>query len=296
MRVTSTTSYMTMKEGVTAALAAVEDAQSQMSSGKRISQLSDAPADAVSVQRYSSQMSDVGAFTTASNDGLSWANTADGNLQSMSSILQRVRTLSTSAVNGSLSPTARGAIADEVTALRGQMVDVANSKIGSRGLFSGFQDTAVTQVAGAWTYTGDAGSVKRQVGQTSSVAVNVTGDDAFGFNAGAGKDVFSTLDQLATSIRSGNTTAIASSQDQLLARADDVTRSLGTLGAVQNRIQNQLDIGQTNLTEMMKQKSDLADIDIAGATLKMQETSTAYQAALAAASKANLPSLASFLG
>jgi flagellar hook-associated protein 3 FlgL len=296
MRVTSTTTYLTMREGLGTALSAVADAQAELSSGKRINQLSDAPADAVSVQRYSTQMSDIAAFRTAANDGLKWADTADGALQSISSMLQRVRTLATSAVNGTLNTTARAAIADEVTSLRDQVADVANTKIGNRGLFSGFQDTAVAQVNGTWTYVGDAGAVRRQIGATTSVAVNVTGDDAFGFNAGAGKDLFATLDQLATAIRSGNTNAIATASDQLSARSDDISQSLGTLGAVQNRIQSQLDLGQSTLTELTKQKSDLADIDIAEATLRMQMTSTAYQAALAAASKANLPSLAEFLG
>jgi flagellar hook-associated protein 3 FlgL len=285
-----------MREGLGTALSAVADAQAELSSGKRINQLSDAPADAVSVQRYSTQMSDIAAFRTAANDGLKWADTADGALQSISSMLQRVRTLATSAVNGTLNTTARAAIADEVTSLRDQVADVANTKIGNRGLFSGFQDTAVAQVNGTWTYVGDAGAVRRQIGATTSVAVNVTGDDAFGFNAGAGKDLFATLDQLATAIRSGNTNAIATASDQLSARSDDISQSLGTLGAVQNRIQSQLDLGQSTLTELTKQKSDLADIDIAEATLRMQMTSTAYQAALAAASKANLPSLAEFLG
>jgi flagellar hook-associated protein 3 FlgL len=295
MRVTSTTSYITMRQGLAASLQAVADAQSALSSGKRINNFSDAPSDAVAVLRYSSQEADVAAFQHAANDGSGWVATADGALQSVSSTLQRVTSLAVSAVNGGLGATSRGAIADEVTALRDQLVDVANTKVGSRGLFSGFQDTAVAKVAGAWAYTGDTGAVTRQVGPAANVQVNVTGDSVFGFAAGPGQDLFSTLDALATAIRSGNTAGIASAQNLLGARSDDVSRSLGTLGAAQNRIENQVDIGSANLIEIKKQRSNLEDIDIAEAALKMQMVSTGYQAALAAAGKADLPSLADFL-
>jgi flagellar hook-associated protein 3 FlgL len=182
-----------------------------------------------------------------------------------------------------------------VTSLRDHLVDLANTKIGNRGLFSGFQDTAVAQVGGAWSYVGDSGAVNRQIGPSMTVQVNLPGDDVFGFKAGAGQDVFSTLDKLAADLRSGDTTGLAADQTTLDSRFTDVSRALGTLGALENRVDNQLTLGADAVDEIKRQRSELSDVDMAEAALKLQMAQTGYQAALAAASRSNLPSLADFL-
>jgi flagellar hook-associated protein 3 FlgL len=295
MRVTSTTSYITMRENLTSSLSRVADAQNELSSGKRINRWSDAPSDAVTASRYTSQESEWAAYQHSSGDASRWLNTADGALQSVSSSLQRVRQIATNGVNGSLGQSSRDALAEEVTALRDHLVDIANTKIGDRGLFSGFQDTAVTQVAGAWTYVGDTGAVQRQIGPSMTIQVNLSGDEVFGFDAGAGNDLFSALDQLAADLRSGNTAGITAGQDLLQARSDGISHSLGRLGALENRVENQQELGASIIDDIKRQRSDIADIDIAEATLKLQMSETGYQAALAAASRSNLPSLADFL-
>jgi flagellar hook-associated protein 3 FlgL len=295
MRVTSTTNYITMREGVSSALSQVADWQGQLSSGKRINQWSDAPSDAVTASRFSSQEADWAAYQHSADDAERWLNTADGALQSVSSTLQRVRQIATNGINGSLDQTARDALADEVTSLRDHLKDIANTKIGDRGLFSGFGDTAVTQTAGAWTYAGDSGAVNRQIGPSMSMQVNLPGSEVFGFNAGPGKDLFSTLDTLAADLRSGNTAALTADQNQLSARTTDISTSLGKLGALENRVTAQQDLASSTVGVISKQRSDLSDVDLAEATLKLQMSQTGYQAALAAASKLNLPSLADFL-
>ena len=65
-------------------LAQVADAQGQLSSGKRINQWSDAPSDAVTASRFSSQEADWAAYQHSADDAERWLNTADGALQSVS--------------------------------------------------------------------------------------------------------------------------------------------------------------------------------------------------------------------
>ena len=137
--------------------------------------------------------------------------------------------------------------------------------------------------------------MKRQIGPSMSITVNLPGSEVFGFNAGPGKDLFSTLDTLAADLRSGDTTALAADQTQLNARTTDITTSLGKLGALENRVSAQQDLASSTVGVIQKQRSDLSDVDLAEATLKLQMSQTGYQAALAAAARSNLPSLADFL-
>lgn len=63
--------------------------------------------------------------------------------------------------------------------------------------YGGDSSTAVSQVAGTWTFTGDDGVINRQVGNGVQIQVNTNGRSLFGFGGAPGTDVFSTLDKLA---------------------------------------------------------------------------------------------------
>ena len=295
MRVTSTTQFLTLKNDLGSALSRFQDLQGQVADGKRIHQLSDAPADAVAVMRYAAQQSDWNAWSRSADDASMWADNTDSALQSATSLLQRAKTLATTAVNGAMGADSRAALADEIDSLRSQMVDVANTNVGGRALFAGLQNTAVTQVSGTWTFTGDSEAVKRQIGVSSTVRANADGAQVFGFNAGAGKDVFSVLDQLSADVRAGNTNAIATDQNELNNRYSDVTTALGTVGALENTISAQKTLASSALGDLQKQQSTLEDADLASTILQLNQAQVAYQAALGATSKANLPSLADYL-
>jgi flagellar hook-associated protein 3 FlgL len=295
MRVTSTTQYLQLSSDLGASLSRFSDMQTQLSDLKRIHQLSDAPSDAVSVLRYQAQQDDWAAWQRSADDASTWASNTDSSLQSAATLMQRAKTLATSSVNGAMGADSRAAIADEITSIRSQLVDIANTNVGGRALFAGLQNTAVTQVNGAWTFTGDSEAVKRQIGSASTVQVNADGAQVFGFTAGAGQDVFSVLDQLATDVRSGNTTAIATDQDNLNARYGNLTTAMGAVGALENTISTQQNLASANLSTLKQQQSNLQDADLAETILLLNQAQTAYQAALGATAKANLPSLASYL-
>jgi flagellar hook-associated protein 3 FlgL len=295
MRVTSTTQYLQLSNDLGASLSRFQDLQGQLSDLKRIHQLSDAPSDAVSVLRYQAQQDDWAAWQRSADDASSWASNTDSSLQSAATLMQRAKTLATSSVNGAMGADSRAALADEISSIRSQLVDIANTNVGGRALFAGLQNTAVTQVSGAWTFTGDSEAVKRQIGSASTVQVNADGAQVFGFTAGAGKDVFSVLDQLATDVRSGNTTAIATDQDDLNARYSNLTTAMGAVGALENTISTQQNLASSTVGTLKQQQSNLQDADLAETILLLNQAQVAYQAALGATAKANLPSLASYL-
>ena len=295
MRVTSTTQYLTMSSDLGAALSRFQDLQDQASDQKRIHKLSDAPSDAVSVLRYQAQQQDWAAWQRSGDDASTWASNTDSSLQSAASLLQRAKTLATSAVNSAMGSDSLSAIADEITSIRSQLVDIANTNVGGRALFAGLQNTAVTQVNGAWTFTGDSEAVKRQIGSASTVRVNADGAAVFGFSAGPGQDVFSVLDQLSSDVRSGNTSGVTTDQNNLNARYSNVTTALGTVGALENTITTQQNLATSTVGTLQQQQSNLEDADLPSTILQLNQAQVAYQAALGATSKANLPSLISYL-
>lgn len=293
-RVTSAGTSIVMRSGLTESLRRVTDVQARLASGRRINAYADAPSDAVSSLRLRALETDWAAYDRQAVDGLGRLNVADGALQSASDTMRRVRELATSAVNGALSPTARAALAAEVGQLRDHLASLANTTYQGTAVFAGFGSQAVTRVGAAWAYAGDDGAVLRQVSPDVTTRVNVTAREAFGLRPGV-TDVFSLLDKLATDIGTGDAAALAADLAAVDARADDIRQALATVGALTNRVEAAMDRGRDEVVELRAQRAELEDVDLADAVLRLSQAEAGYQAALGAAARASLPSLADFL-
>src|SRR5436305_10311475 len=127
MRVTPTTMFLTVGNGLQQSIGRLQDAQERLSSGKRINRFSDSPTDAASVLGLAARQRDWDAYTKAADDAVGWLNTQDQALQSASSLLQRARELALSAGNGATPPDAREAIASELVSIRDELGSLANT-------------------------------------------------------------------------------------------------------------------------------------------------------------------------
>lgn len=296
MRVSSLSAYLTTTQNLGSALARVQQVQQQVASGKTLTRWSDDPAAGAAAERYRAQEADWSTYQRSATDAQAWLSTADGALQTMSSVMVRVKQLAVSAQSGGLTADSREAIASEVEQLRDQLRDLGNSTHLGRSLFGGFQSQALSaDPQGNVTFTGDAGAVQRQVSPTVTVTVNVSAQEVFGFAAGAGQDLFSQLGALAAATRAGSSTGIQAAQTGLSARHSDILKGLSTVGAVSNRVVVSATAGTQALQDLASRRSEVEDVDLADAVLRMSSAQAGYTAALGAAARANLPSLADFL-
>ena len=299
MRVTQTSTYVALSAGLNQGLSRVQNLQAELASGRRIQRYSDDPVGAASALRLRGQEDDWAAYQRAADDAGSALGTTDGALQTMSSLLRRVRELAVSAVNGTLGPAEHAAIGEEIGNLRDQLKDVGNTRHLGRAVFGGFQQQAVrvdtSTSPPTWSYAGDSGLVKRQVSPTVTVDINLNGPALFGFAGPAGEDIFSVLDSLEANVRAGNNAGIGLDQARLQTRTESVQVALGQVGARQNRVESASQLGRTVVDRLTAQRSAIEDVDIAEAILKLSAASTGYQAALGAVARADLPSLANFL-
>jgi flagellar hook-associated protein 3 FlgL len=299
MRVTTQSIYVNTAAGLGAALGRVQEQSAKLASGKRVTKWSDDAPAAASAEALRAQEADLSSFASSGSDAKGWLDAADGSLQSMSSLLTSVRELATSAVNGGLSDSNRGAIAEQISQLRDQMRDLGKSTYLGRPLFGGFggADGSALGTAddGTVTWTGDSEPVRRQVSPTVVLSVNVDGKALFGFDGSTTTDVFSTLDALSQAVSANDASAVDGLQAQLQGHADAVARGLAQVGATTNRVEQMTTAGSTALVDLAARRSELEDVDIADAVIRLNAAQAGYQAALGATAKANLPSLADFL-
>jgi len=296
VRVSTSSTYLVTAQSLGSALERVQKQQTAVGTMKAITAWSDDAPAAASAERYRAEESDWTSFQRTGADAKSWLSAADGALQSMSGIMARIKELGVSAVSGALTGSSRSAIAEEVDQLRTELTDLGNTQHLGQSLFGGFGAQALTtDSSGAVLSTGDSGAVRRQVSPTITLTVNVAAKALLGFDAGAGQDVFSQLSALSTAVRSGDTAGIASAQTVLGSRHTDILRGLATVGTTTNRVDAAATAGSVALEDLAARRSQLEDVDYADAILKLNQAQAGYSAALGAAAKANLPSLADFL-
>jgi len=272
-------------------MASLERARTDLGTGKRIRRPSD---DIGGASRVMSLRSTVTANQQAQrnvDDALMWVNLTDTVLQDVVSRLHRAKEL---AVAGANATTAADGIAAEVAALRDDFVELANTTHLGRGLFAGHRaGDAVANVAGTWTYLGDAGDVTRRISETETVTVNVTADDVFGFTSG--RDLFTALDDLEARLLAGDTAAVSSSIDDIDAALDDALESLSRLGGAGERLDAARSRLSGDLLTIQENLSSLEDVDLAQAVVQLEMQQAAYEAALAALRSLDLSTLASFM-
>ena len=96
----------------------------RLSSGMRINSAMDDAAGLGISQQLQAQATGARVSARNANDAISMAQTAEGGLQEVSSMLQRMRELATQGNNDSLDTTQRGYIATEIDALRSEINQV----------------------------------------------------------------------------------------------------------------------------------------------------------------------------
>ena len=97
----------------------------RLSTGLRINSAKDDAAGLAITNRMTSQIRGYAVAIRNSNDGISMAQTAEGAMGQVTSMLQRMRELSVQASNGALNGSDRVSIQQEVTQLKAQIDDVA---------------------------------------------------------------------------------------------------------------------------------------------------------------------------
>jgi flagellin len=229
----------------------------KLSSGFRINRAADDAAGLVISQGLRAQVSGLRQATRNAQDGISVVQTAEGALNEVHTMLNRMRDLSVQAANtGSNDATAISAAQDEIDELAAEITRISdNTKFGQKALLDG-------------SYNGDF-----QIGANSGETLNITIADVDA--TGLGVDA---LDVDADA--SGAITAI----DAAIA---DVSEIRGELGAKQNRFESIINNLQVTTENLVASESRIRDTDMAAEMTSFTKSQILTQASTAMLAQAN---------
>jgi len=109
--------------------AELNTAMERLSSGKRINSAKDDAAGLAISQKMTAQIEGLRQAVRNSNDAISLAQTAEGAMEEITNMLQRIRTLSVQAINDTNSSTDRQALNNEVVELKAEINRIANTTV-----------------------------------------------------------------------------------------------------------------------------------------------------------------------
>ena len=241
----------------------------KLSSGFRINRAADDAAGLVKSESLRAEIGGTNQAISNAQDGVSFVQTAEGSLNEVEAILQRVRDLAVSAAN--TATTDGSAQQAEITQLTTEL-----TAIGSRTNFAGkavFQDYSATGAALAF-----------QVGAGSGGSNQLTLSQNLSLDATTSAGLFSVqLSSVDVTTNAGATSAIA----MLDSAIGDVSNARSTLGATQNRFEHivaNLSVASENLTSS---ESRVRDTDMSLEMVSFTRNQIMSQAGTAMLAQAN---------
>ncbi|MFQ2093744.1 flagellin [Aeromonas taiwanensis] len=266
----------------------LDTSYTRLASGLRINSAKDDAAGLQISNRLTSQINGLDQGNRNANDGISLAQTAEGAMDEVTGMLQRMRTLAQQSANGSNSDKDRVALQKEVNQLGAEInrISTATTFAGTKlldGSFSGtFQVGADANQtigfslnqAGGFSISGIA---KAAVGLKSGPAGSITTAISTIFKSGTIVGGISISSQ-------GNAQDVLAAADAMLEVVDG---KRAELGAVQNRLDSTIR-NQANISENVSAaRSRIRDADFATETANMTKQNILQQAASSILAQAN---------
>jgi flagellin len=255
LRVNTNVEAFNAHRNLSATSMALSKSMEKLSSGLRINRAADDAAGLAISEGMRSQIRGVAQASRNAQDGISMVQTAEGALNEMHSILQRIRELAIQFANGTLSTTDQAKVTAEVAQLTAELVRIRDTAT--------FNGIALFGAAGAGT------TVTIQVGANQNL------DSANNTNR-----VGVTLSALSFSAVSMDVTQIDTS-------ISSVSTVRSSLGAVQNRLEaaiRNLGVNQENLTAA---ESRIRDVDVAQEMVNFTRLQILSQSGTAMLAQAN---------
>jgi flagellin len=224
----------------------------RLSSGYRINRAADDAAGLAISEKLRGQIRGLSQAQRNAQDGVSLVQTAEGSLNEVHSMLQRVRELAVQSANGTLSTSDKAAITAEAAQLQSEI-----TRIGQTADFNGIK-----------LLDGSAGTISFQVGANDGDVISVA---------------TSTLSSQIGTIDVSNAGAISA----IDAAIQNVSTMRSTFGAVQNRLEHTLNNISTYQENLTASESRIRDVDMASEMVEFSKDQILQQAGTSMLAQAN---------
>jgi flagellin len=233
----------------------LQQSMARLSSGYRINTAADDAAGLAISEKLRAQIGGLSQANSNAQDGISLVQTAEGQMNEVHAMLQRVRDLAVQYKNGTLSTDDRTAIQSEVNQLGSEI-----ERIGQTAAFNGI------------SLLSSAGSITFQIGANDGDTIAVS---TISLGSAVSSSVFS--------LSLTGTSDISQIDDAINA----VSAQRAEFGAVQNRLEHTINNLATYQENLTASESQIRDVDMASEMVEFTKDQILQQAGTSMLSQAN---------
>lgn len=255
-------------------------ASERLSTGQRINRASDDAAGLAISEKMRSQIRGLDQATKNSQDGISLIQTAEGALEEVHAILQRVRELTNQASNDTLTQAGREKIGVEVDQLLKEVDTIAsNTQFNEKKLLKGTG-------AGGTTSLNLQFQTGANSGERLDVIIGAMDLEALELNTFAEEFKIAIEEEEDDSADAAGL-ALTAMLDTLDAALSTVSEQRANLGASQNRLEHTINNLQVASENLSAANSRIRDTDMAKEMMNLTQANVLQQAATSMLAQAN---------
>jgi flagellin len=255
LRIQNNIAAFDAERNLTGTSSRLQMSMARLSSGYRINTAADDAAGLAISEKLRAQIGGLAQANSNAQDGISLVQTAEGQMNEVHSMLQRVRDLAVQYKNGTLSTDDRTAIQSEVNQLGSEI-----QRIGQSAAFNGISLLA------------SAGTITFQIGANDGDTISVS---TISLGSAVGSGVFTLSANGATDI---------SEIDEAI---NAVSAQRATFGSVQNRLEHSINNLSTYQENLTASESQIRDVDMASEMVEFTKDQILQQAGTSMLSQAN---------
>jgi len=264
----------------------------QVSSGKKLTQLSDSPGGSADLVSLTELASKINLYRTNADTGSYFLGVTESALSEVNDLVTSVYSKGSEAASEAVGADARATLALEIRSLRDQILALANSQARGRYIFAGSAVTSAPFVIAGDSVANSGNDDVNSVLVSDGVEVQqgVPVSEAF-------DSIFAAIQTLLVAIDGNDVSGIGTALSQFSSALSDLGQVRGQVGvnlSLLDNVKANLDSQEASLKQ---RRSGIEDADMAKAIVQLNQTQTALKAAISAGgSILSQPNLFDILG
>lgn len=318
MRATMGTTYRTLQSQINQMSNRLNDLRQIATSGKKLNKPSDDPTAVRPVLNTQTLLRANDRYLKTMGTALDRLNNLDNHFDHMENVLTSAYETTIASLNGTYTAEDRDILADTISQIKDELLDIANAKYDGKFLFAGFEeqtqpftvndtyDPLTYDPANSLTwpvqYRGDNNTFSLEISPGETVEVGISGSNLFlgdADNDGAvdsgGFDIFAVLTRIENAMRTDDTDAIEAEVDNLQKGTDQIRIDRGKIGNYANKVERATANLQDVQISLRETLSRYEDADIIEAITNMTQQENALEAALQVAAQVSQLSILDYL-
>lgn len=292
MRIATNNSYTDFLKNMATTETKLHYTMGQLSSFKEVSKSSEDPLLISKIMNLNVAIDRNKTQNLEIKDAISWSNTQDGILASVSDLMLRIKTLIQSSANTTSAAAEMEANKNEIQQNIEAIVEALNTNFDGRYLFAGDKTTeppfSVVKNAQGETYgiayNGSDVNLPREISDGVTVNLVTDGNQLMGKNGAENLNDF--FNQVIDSFDNSNRDAMA---NELLGKADNFRDNFVNVrtkvGSIYNRLKSAQDRNETEKLNLKESLSNRQDVDVAEKYMQFQNEMLAYNATMSMGTK-----------